>query len=551
MAKFIDILQKKLSENKEKRLYTHYEGFDVIDSVTYGEFNNRVTEFASYLQRIDSAGERALILLPSSIDYITAYFSCLFTKTIAVPLYVPDDNVKSEVIRHILSDNDAQYIITTKKYYDLILNNLGEEVIEELFVCFVDDFVPGTFYEEHILDHDIAYLQYTSGSTSQPKGVMVTYNNIYENCRIMKKHFHITENDVFSTWLPFYFDMGLIGSIINTIFNGASNYFTSPEGFMKNPFSWLNSSSIYNGTVLIAPNFAYEMCLGIESEKLDKIDLSSVRITLNGSELVRDDTMQVLASKMENYKLNPKSFNPAYGLAENTLVVSAHEPGCGYKHVVINEEGLRNNEIQFCDKGLDIVSSGKICEGINLKIIDLTSGTELAQNNIGEIWISGKSVAKGYWNVDADTAFHNHLKNDDAQYFATGDLGFLHDGYLYVVGRKKDIIIIRGKNFYSQDIEEVVLKDTGENFNAAAAFSINKNNSEELIVFVEKGDNVKKDDDILCDLIKTVIVTNCKILPLDIIVFGENSLPRTGSGKLQRNKCRELYLEMIKNETYN
>ena len=116
MAKFIDILQKKLSENKEKRLYTHYEGFDVIDSVTYGEFNNRVTEFASYLQRIDSAGERALILLPSSIDYITAYFSCLFTKTIAVPLYVPDDNVKSEVIRHILSDNDAQYIITTKKY---------------------------------------------------------------------------------------------------------------------------------------------------------------------------------------------------------------------------------------------------------------------------------------------------------------------------------------------------------------------------------------------------------------------------------------------------
>ena len=546
MSKFLNVISENLIDNGNKKLYTYYEGFDVVDSVTYSEFYRRIRKFAGYLQSVDSSGERALILLPSSIDFLTAFFSCLFTQTIAVPLYVPDDKSKSEAIMQILTDSDAQYIITSKKYYETISTFLGEDILDELFICFVDDFEDREYTEESIKNNQVAYLQYTSGSTSKPKGVMVTYNNIYENCMVMKNHLKLTENDVFSTWLPFYFDMGLIGSIINTIFNGATNYFTCPEGFMKNPISWLNASTVYNGTILIAPNFAYEMCLEIDADKLESIDLSSVRLTINGSELVRYNTMHVLAKKMAKYKLKPISFNPAYGLAENTLVVSAHEPGRGFKHVIVDGEKLRNNIIDFCDKGLDIVSSGKVCNGVLLEIVDIENGIPLGENEIGEIWISGKSVTQGYWNMDLDYTFNNQLPNDENKYFATGDLGFLHNGYLYVVGRKKDVIIIRGKNFYSQDIEEVILKTTENSLKTAAAFSVTTNNSEELIIFAEKSLSSNLSDEELIDMIKSSIASNCKILPQKVVLFEEDQLPRTGSGKLQRKKCQDMYMELTR-----
>ncbi|EMC03001.1 AMP-binding protein [Streptococcus mutans] len=541
MAKFIDVLKKNISENRGKKLYTYYEGYDIKDSVTYSEFDSRVKDFGGYLQSLDSKGERALILLPSGVDYLVAYFACLFTQTICIPMYAVDDQSKAEIVKQIIENSDAQYIITSTKYRTSLEYWFGD-LVEDLMICYIDDFVKSNFVEEEIYDEQIAYLQYTSGSTSQAKGVKVTYNNIYANCLIMKNHLGFNDKDIFTTWLPFYFDMGLIGSAINTIFNASSNYFTSAEGFVKSPISWLNAISIYHGTILIAPNFAYEMCSKIDAEKMKDIDLSSVRLTINGSEPVRHSTLHALAEKMKKYKLNPQTFNPAYGLAENTLIVSAHHPEKSYQHVTIDGEKLRNNTIEFCDEGLDIVSCGTICAGVEVKIVGLEDNNLLAEDEIGEIWISGQSVTQGYWNLDEESGFNNFLPNEDQAYFTTGDLGFLHNGFLYVVGRKKDMVIIRGKNFYSQDIEEIILKNTDNKLKNAIAFAIDINNTEELTIMAELSDNATDVHEELVTMIKNIVATNCKIVPYDIVLYQEEALPRTGSGKIQRQSCKKLYL---------
>ncbi|EGJ44845.1 fatty acyl-AMP ligase [Streptococcus sanguinis] len=545
MAKFIDIIEKNISENKNKKLYTYYEDYKVKDTVTYKEFDSRVKDFGGYLQSVDSKNERALIILPSGIEYLTAYFACLLTQTVCIPMYIVDDQSKAETVKHIIENCDAQYIITSTKYRTSLKHWLGD-MVHDLMFCYVDDFVKSSFVEEKISDEQIAYLQYTSGSTSQAKGVKVTYNNIYANCLVMKKHLGFSNRDTFATWLPLYFDMGLIGSAINTIFNSSSNYFTSAESFMKSPISWLNAISLYRGTVLIAPNFGYEMCSKIPAEEMKDIDLSSVRLTINGSELVRHGTLHALAEKMKKYGLNPQSFNPAYGLAENTLIVSAHYPEKGYQHVTIDDEQLRNNIIEFCDEGLDIVSCGAICAGVEVTIVGLEDNRPLADDEIGEIWIAGESVTQGYWNLDGETGFNKRLPNKNQPYFATGDLGFLHNGFLYVVGRKKDMIIIRGKNFYSQDIEEIILKNTDAKLKNAVAFAVDINNTEELVIMAELIDDASDTHEEVGSIIKNIVATNCKILPYDIVLCREEDLPRTGSGKIQRHSCKKLYLENVK-----
>ncbi len=337
--------------------------------------------------------------------------------------------------------------------------------------------------------------------------------------------------------------MGLIGANVNPIFLGGSSCFTSAAGFMKQPDSWFNAVSIYHGTVLIAPNFAYEMCLKLPEEFLEKLDFSSVRLTVNGSELVRNSTLKSLAKKLEKYGLDPNSFNPSYGLAENTLVVSSHVPGTGYRYVTLDEENLRKNIINFSDEGLDIVACGKICNGVEMVISDINDGRCLGDDEIGEILISGDSVADGYWLDEEESGFF--VSDSGKKCFATGDLGFMHNEHLYIVGRKKDMIIIRGKNLYSQDIEELILNAAEGASDTAVAFSYDDGGEEKLIIIVETDENDEMKQNKLISMIQSTVVSNCGILPSEIMLRPCGYLIRTDSGKVQRQACKKQYINSL------
>ncbi|GEM_PF-2336091 len=542
MSIICDVIKKNFKEKADKRLYLFFDGYEVIENVTYGEFGKRVMDFAGYLQGIKTRGSRALILLPSSVDYLTAYFSCLFSNTVAVPLYEINEEKQIENLKHIIENCDAEYIITAERYVPQLNKWLGD-MAEELFICTIDNYVPRPYTEIEINEDDIAYLQYTSGSTKSAKGVRITYGNIYATCRIMRDRLKFCETDVFVTWLPLHFDMGLIGANINPIVQGGSSCFSSADSFMKQPDSWFNAASVYHGTVLIAPNFAYEMCMKLPEETLEKFDFSSVRLTINGSELVRNSTLSVLADKMKRYGLEPDSINPSYGLAENTLVVSTHIPGKGYRYVTLDEAKLRENIISYNDDGLDIVSCGKVCEGVGLSIIDINDGTVLGEDEIGEVIVSGDSVADGYWLDEDDSGFFE--SEDGEKCFATGDLGFMHDDHLYVVGRKKDMIIIRGKNIYSQDIEEFILNATEGKAATSVAFSVDNGEDEDLIIIVETDENDESEMNNIINKVRTEVAANFGIVPSEVLIRKCGYLPRTDSGKVQRQVCKRQYINSL------
>ncbi len=542
MANVCDVIKSNIEKYDDKLLYVYYEGYNILNKVSYREFGERVKGFAGYLQSLESKGERALIILPSGIDYLVAYVACLFTNTISIPLYSVNDLAQLENVKKILDDSDAAYIITNNEQIN-ILDKLMGELLEEFCICNIDDYEPSKFVEENLADSDMAYLQYTSGSTSQAKGVIISYENMYTNLLVMRNNLKFCDEDIFSTWLPLYFDMGLLGSAMNTLFDGATCYFTSAECFMKQPDSWLNAISLYKGTVVIAPNFAYEMCLKLPDEVLSKFDLSSIRVMVNGSELVRSGTLKSLAERFKSLKLNPMTFNPSYGLAENTLVVSTHSPGTGYKSVTLDENKLRENILEFTEDGLDIVACGKICDGVTGKIMSLISDEELSEDEIGELWVGGNSVANGYWNGVDNENFEKKLPNNPMRFFVTGDLGFMHEGYLYIVGRKKDTIIIRGKNFYSQDIEDLVLRHNKSEIAVAVAFSVDVNDQEELVIMAEMDDLEKNKKEEIKESIKNVVIKNCKIVPNEVVLCGTGVLPRTDSGKVQRQVCRKKFIQ--------
>ena len=542
MAKFCEVLKNNFEKYENKRLFLHFEGYQMEEAVTYKEFEERAKKFAGYLQSIGSKGERALILLPICIDYLTAYVGCLLTQTISIPLYeVLEENQVADIVK-IINNSDASYIITDSKSVPKLEECLGD-LAEDLIFCTIDNFQEAPYVEKEIDDEDIAYLQYTSGSTKDAKGVKISYKNLYSSCKVMQAHLYLCDSDVFVSWLPFHFDMGLVGYIANTLFDGASCCFTSVNGFMKQPDSWLNAISIYKGTIIIAPNFCYEMCGKLPEETLSKMNLSSVRLTINGSELVRNSTLHKLIDSLEKYGLSFDSINPSYGLAENTLVVTSHEPHKGYEYITLNEEKLRENIIEYTESGLDIVSCGIVCGGVTVKVVGVENNDVLQDDNIGEIWVAGDSVSEGYWNMDDEEGFNNTLSNDDNKYFATGDLGFIHDRHLYIVGRKKDMVIIRGKNFYSQDIEELILNVTKDEVNTAVAFAVDSGEEEELVVIAEILPELFGKGEVIKDKIKKQISVNCKIVVSNTLLSNVGELPRTDSGKVQRQACKKLYLQ--------
>jgi thioester reductase-like protein len=503
--------------------------------------------------------DRLLLAYPPGLEMICAFFGCVRAGLIPVPVYPPSSHgFQSALYKmvHIAKDCQAAGILTSRDYLGSLKTNLARsgvsasgldvDYISGLRWVVTEDFVD-TFSDETFNGaSNILFLQYTSGSTRDPKGVMVTHENILHNCPLVIDH----PAPVVVTWLPQYHDMGLIGCYLYPALTSGTTYGFAPTDFIQRPVLWFDAIKTYGASASAAPNFAYDYCLRagrISKESLETCDLSSLRLLMVAAEPVKPDTYKRFLQAFQPHGLKSESFFVAYGLAENTLAVSLG----GRNIISVNKNGIAlgkarmTTEVSEIGAATQIVSCGTPLPGITVKIVDPEKHVALEPGRIGEIWIAGGSKCLGCWNNPELTLklFHARLVDDspyDDGYLRTGDMGFFHDGELFVCGRIKDMIILRGQNYYPQDIEEVVEKASGLiRTNCVAAFQINEDSEPALAIVAEV-----KNPKALPDALKiAAAVRNYLNLEVALISFiAPRAIPRTSSGKIMRHITKSMWL---------
>ncbi len=436
-----------------------------IQSLTYADLNERVQHQAQILMSIVDSGDRAVLLFEPGLDFIVSFFACLKAKIIAVPVSLPFNRNGFSNILNIMNDCEPKIVLTTKKILELAGLITLKAQNENLILHAVDAELQRDLVEKDfplITEKDICFLQYTSGSTGWPKGVIVTHKNIMANEVMIAEAFGTQPEDVGLTWLPVYHDMGLIGSVLQTVYVGLTCYVMSPLDFIRKPLKWLQFISEKGVTISGGPNFAYELCLHrITDEQAAALDLSRVRVLFNGAEPIKAHVMQRFMEKFNTQsRLRLDTFLPCYGLAEVTLLVSGVTGPLNA--ISLDRDKLNAHLVQTSQDqtAVQVVSCGKISKHIDCRIVNPHTRKEVAAHEVGEIWLAGESVTAGYWQkpeVNRET-FEATILDEAGQpsqvhYLRTGDMGFIKNGDLYITGRLKDVIIIRGKNYYPQDIE--------------------------------------------------------------------------------------------------
>lgn len=526
-------------------------------SLTYQELEHKAQAIAAYLQSITPAGERALLMYPSGLEFITAFFGCLYAGVVAVPLYPLKRNQKFSRLKAIVADAQATVALTTTS----VLDNIGKRLTENpelaslrwLATDNIKSDLANNWQKPTLGTHTLAFLQYTSGSTGTPKGVMINHGNILHNERLIKIAFGNTADTVGVGWLPLFHDMGLIGNVIQPVYLGRTCILFSPVDFIRKPIRWLEAISRYRATTSGGPNFAYDLCVRkITSEQISSLDLSSWEVAFIGAETIRINTLRRFAAKFEPCGFQLEKFYPCYGMAETTLMVSGGLKTAAPIVRKVKKAALKKNRLELASgkqESQEIVGCG-LTDWFDQKVIiaDPNLLIQCPSNQVGEIWISGSSVACGYWNQEAKTekTFNAYLANTkEGPFLRTGDLGFLQDGELFITGRLKDVIIIRGQNHYPQDIELTVEQShPALRSNSGAAFSIRVKSSERLVIVqeVERSYLQKlKVAEILGDISQAVAAQHSLQVYAAVLVK-PGSIPKTSSNKIQRHSCRDAFL---------
>lgn len=520
--------------------------------ITYKELDTKARSIAAWLQKHEAQEKRAMLCLQPGLDYIAAFLGCLYAGVIAVPAYPPRNNRYMERLQSIINDANAQFILTSK---DIANQHVFVEkilIIEELNNNLSKEWKPISIS----LD-DLAFLQYTSGSTGEPKGVIVTHGNIIKNIEMISTVSLVqTDYKIMCSWLPPYHDMGLIGGILFPLYEGFPAVLIPPTSFFQKPIKWLKVISEEKATISLAPNFAYDLCVqAVQQEKQLKLDLSSWKIAFNGAEPVSNRTIEEFNKTFTSYGFDIVGMCPCYGMAEATLMLTSDSPLT--KVTVKNvdkysfEQGdiIFNKEYDFI-KNIQIVSCGYGYSSDathQIIIVNPLTNKLLTANKVGEVWASGPTITKGYWNKSELTneIFGAYLsEGNKGPYFRTGDLGFLDENnQLFITGRLKDLIIFQGRNIYPQDIEATVfLSHPDLIVNGCIAFSIYIENKEQLIIIQEVKRHIKEYNIIFESIIQRVL-ENHEIVPFRIVLIRQASIPKTSSGKLQRSYCHQLLLE--------
>lgn len=550
----IDILIWRGANQAQQKAYQFLSDASNEQWLTYAELDLKAKHIGSFLQSIRAPGERVLLFFQPGLDYITAFFGCLYGGMIAVPSYPPKTNSHDLRTSTLINDAGASVVLSTEG----ILSKLGrmlerQPALKELQWIDTNNIPAGYAEKWHrpdALRGDIAYLQYTSGSTAQPKGVMVSHENIMHNSEMIYQCFGHTDKSCAVDWLPPYHDMGLIGGIIQPVYGGFPSVLMSPFRFLENPLAWLQAISRYKGTSCGGPNFAYELCMQkIPYDQREALDLRSWDVAFNGAEPVRADTMERFSKEFAPYGFRKEAFYPCYGLAEATLLVTNCDKRTFPTVLSVNESklGMHQIELDYSANGKNIVSSGNAFPGEEVLIVDPESRVPCLANQVGEIWIQSASVTKGYWKKAEETEKTFQAYTADRKfgpYLRTGDLGFLKEDELYVSGRLKDLIIIRGKNHYPQDIEFTVERcHEAMQPGGGAVFSIERDGEERLVAVQEVKRTYRNPDvEEIARKVREAVAENHEIQVYALVLIKVMSLPKTSSGKVQRQLCKKMYL---------
>jgi acyl-CoA synthetase (AMP-forming)/AMP-acid ligase II/acyl carrier protein len=540
----VGLLRARAAERPEQVAFTFLtDGESEGGRLTYGELDRRAAAIAAALAASVAPGERALLLYPPGLDFIAAFFGCLYAGVVAVPAYPPRPNDRSQSrLRAIARDAAPRAALTTEAILAGVFEPRGllavaPELAGPRWIPTDASSAPSAAEEAAAAfepePESLAFLQYTSGSTAAPKGVMVSHGNLLHNERMIGAAFGMDEESVVVGWLPLYHDMGLIGNVLQPLHAGGRCVLMSPVAFLQRPMRWLEAISRYRGTVSGGPNFAYELCARKASpEALAGLDLSSWRVAYNGAEPVRASTLERFAEVFAPSGFRREAFYPCYGLAEATLFVTGGHHG-GVPGVAPRVDERR-------------VSCGHVWMGQRLVVADPETGAELAAGAEGEVWLSGPSVARGYWENPEGTArdFNAFLTTGEGPFLRTGDLGYLSGGELYVTGRLKDLIILRGRNHYPQDVELTAERAHADlHPGGGAAFSVERGGEESLVIVHEVVRHRKDGIEAIAEAVRGAVAAEHEVQAREVVLIRQGGLPKTSSGKVQRALCRELYLK--------
>jgi acyl carrier protein len=524
--------------------------------VDYGELDQQARAVATRLQISGVAdGERALLFYPPGLEYLAAFLGCLYAGVIAVPAYPPRLNRPISRLQALVTDSKATVALTTT----YVLSNLERRLVHApemkllRWLATDDGKDPATEWScPEIGENTLAFLQYTSGSTATPKGVMVTHGNLLHNLALNYQAFEYTPDSRMVSWLPLYHDMGLIMGALQPLYGGFPAELMPPVSFLQRPLAWLRTISRLRADSAGAPNFAYDLCSRkITLEERANLDLSSWTIAFNGAEPIRQDTLNRFAAAFEPCGFRREAFYPAYGLAEATVLVSGGSKTALPVVLTIEGAALERDRVVAAsagDKGArTLVGCGQTLADQKIVVVNPESMTRLPPNRVGEIWVLGPSVAQGYWDRPEETkrTFRAYLSDTgEGPFLRTGDLGFLHDGELFVTGRLKDLIILRGHNHYPQDIEHTVeqshlaLRQDG-----CAAFSIETDEGEQLVIVQELERSYVKSADAVevATSIRRAVAERHELPVHAVVLIRPGSIPKTSSGKIQRQATRAAY----------
>jgi len=546
----VELLRFRSLHQVDKRAFTFLaEGEREVSRITYGELDRRARALGAKLQQSCTKGERAILLYPPGREFIVSFLGCLYAGIVAIPAYLPRPNRSLSRLQAILSDAQVSIALTTTS----ILSNIAlyfphaPELasLEWMATDAVDENLADAWRDPKVSADTLAFLQYTSGSTASPKGVMVSHGNVLHNERTIQEAFQHTENTVLVSWLPLFHDMGLIGKMLQPLYLGASSVLMSPAAFLQRPISWLAAITRYRGNTAGGPNFGYDLCVQkITPEERSGLDLSSWTVAFNGAEPIRRKTLEQFAKAFGPCGFRKEAFFPCYGLAEATLFVSGGPRGRGPKTFTMAGANLEQPPGKN-DRGL-LVGCGYSWMGHRIAIVDPDTCCLLPDDEVGEIWLSGPSVAQGYWNRPEETehTFRAYLAGSrEGPFLRTGDLGFLRDGELVVTGRIKDLIIIRGRNIYPQDIELTVETcHPALRPGCGGAFCVETADGERLVVVQEVNPRQRPDLDEVAGAIRQAVAEEHEVPVHDVVLIKPGAFPKTSSGKLQRRACKDDYL---------
>lgn len=559
---FPERLRKNSIQFPEETVSYYDDKKDCYETLNYTELYQKVLNTSSYLQKTYQSGDRLVLMLNTSLEFVIMFCACLDAKIIPIPLPTPRKNRKAQLLTAVINDATPAVVVSEKSTIDYLGKKLaedGEEIKTTLVSVdvFLEDHQSTAVSKPAISPDDIAFLQYTSGSTGKPKGVMVTHANLASNLNEICRKFGHSNATKALLWLPNYHDMGLIGGVLQPIYIGFTLTLMSPLAFLMKPLKWLKMVSELKITTSGGPNFAYDLCIDrIKDEDLASLDLSSWDVAFVGAEPIQHYTLQAFYEKFKVCGFKMEGFYPCYGLAESTLIVCGGDKK--NKPIVKLIEPNDFDEIKFGSflnkteklTGKRIVSSGDVENAFQDIVIVSPETLEACEDGVaGEIWVSGSSVTKGYWNNIDETnkSFDFKIKNGDQSksYLRTGDIGFIDQGEIYVTGRLKEIIIIDGKNYIPQDIEKVVKEcHSAIWLNKQASFSVETENGEGLVVMTEINRNwLRKDLSPILKAIRRELVENFELPTKDIVLLAPGSIPVTSSGKIQRTKCKINYLQ--------